>query len=154
MINFIYITSAVNCPDLQHLINTPSVRAALISSKIYSDGRMGLECFPRFICPHTSRYYLCSSITCDTCEWLNSVSTFNTISPLPHIPMTYSCINWVGRTCISRPFLIYPFPSLHFLGKWSRKSICRWAWKSREIIEIIEMQRWRRHPPPSSTETV
>ena len=28
MINFIYITSTVNCPDLQHLINTPSVRAA------------------------------------------------------------------------------------------------------------------------------
>ena len=134
---------------------------------------MGLECFPRFICPHTPRYYLCSPITCDTREWLHSVSTFNTISPLPHIPMTYSCINWVGRTCISCPYL--PLSFLTFPGKMVKKvngwaiwrawqSVEKWYTKNEEKIsllapkhliwDIIEMPSWRRHPPPSTTETV
>ena len=169
MINFIYITSTVTCPDLQRLINTASVRAARIFSKIYSDGpwvlsKVHLSSHPQILLMFA--HHLWHS------EWLHSVSTFNTISPLPHIPMTYSCINWVGRTCISCPYL--PLSFLTFHGKMVKKvnGWAIWAWQSMEkwytkneenisllapkhlIWDIIEMPSWRRHPPPSTTETV
>ena len=169
MINFIYITSTVTCPDLQLLINTASVRAARILSKIYSDGpwvlsKVHLSSHPQILLMFA--HHLWHS------EWLSSVSTFNTISPLPHIPMTYSCINWVGRTCISCPYL--PLSFLTFPGKMVKKvnGWAIWAWQSMEkwytkneenisllapkhlIWDIIEMPSWRRHPPPSTTETV
>ena len=129
MINFIYITSTVTCPDLQRLINTASVRAARISSKIYSDGpwvlsKVHLSSHPQILLMFA--HHLWHS------EWLRSVSTFNTISPLRHIPMTYSCINWVGRTCISCPYL--PLSFLTFPGKMVKKvnGWAIWAWQSME----------------------
>ena len=82
---------------------------------------MGLECFPRFICPHTPRYYLCSPITCDT---RSDCTQFQHSTPSRHY-LTYrwhirALTGW-GEHVLA--VLIYPFPSLHFLGKWSRKSI-------------------------------